>query len=621
VSDSQIEIRFHPSGRTAVVLPGVCLLEAAAQAGLTIDTPCGGGGTCGKCRVRFTSDAPTATALDAEHFSPEELEDGWRLACQSHPEVFAALEVPAASLFAGKHQILQSAVTMATPALDCGLRKRYVELSRPTLTDDEADRERLVRQIGECEVPAALLRRLHALLDAQDYRGTAVFRDGTLLDFEPGNTAELAFGVAIDIGTTTLVATLHDLVAGEELAVAARLNSQVQLGDDVLSRIRHATRSTDGLAQLHEAVVGDCRELVQELCASAGVSRRHVYCAAVAGNTTMQHLAAGIDPASLGQVPFIPVQASGLRLPAHEFDLAAHPAAEIRFLPVIGGFVGGDTVAGLIATRLDQRPGPSLLIDIGTNGEIVLSHNGRLWATSAAAGPAFEGARISAGMRAAEGAIENVSCVDGHLAFSTVGGVAARGICGSGLIDVAAELLRCGAIAPFGRLATAADLPAHAPREIAQRLEMDAAGERRFRVCNGDPARQFPPITITQRDVRELQLATGAIRAATTMLLNRAGLAASDLDCILLAGGFGSFIRRSNAQRIGLLPPGIPHERIRFVGNTSLLGAQWVLLSKSVRQKAEELARNAELVEWSTDPDFQNEFAEAMIFPEDGENC
>jgi uncharacterized 2Fe-2S/4Fe-4S cluster protein (DUF4445 family) len=439
--------------------------------------------------------------------------------------------------------------------------------------------------------------------------------DGTLIDFEPGDTTSACYGIAIDIGTTTLVASLHDLSTGDELAVTARVNSQTRIGDDVLTRIRHATSSSHGLEQLQQAVATNCATMVKQLCHQTAVSRQHIYSAVIAGNTTMQHVAAGIDPTSLGQVPFIPVQTASMCLEARDLDLATHPDARIHFLPVIGGFVGGDTVAGLIATQAADREGNTLLIDIGTNGEIVLARDGRLWATSAAAGPAFEGARISCGMRAAEGAIEKVSLTDDQLTFSTIGGVAARGICGSGLIDAAAQMLRFGVLTPEGRMRARDEMPHDTPADIMRRIETDAQEKQTFRLVDADRGGRGPGITVTQQDVRELQLAAGAIRSATRMLLKRAGIDASNLNTILLAGGFGSFIRRSSAQRLGLLPPNVAHERIRFVGNTSLRGAQWVLLSQSARAKAEQLARQAELVELSTDRDFLHEFTEAMIFP------
>jgi uncharacterized 2Fe-2S/4Fe-4S cluster protein (DUF4445 family) len=615
VADSQIKITFEPTGRTVAALAGVGILEAAAQVGLTIDTPCGGAATCGKCRVQFRGSAPTPAPVERDHFSQQELDAGWRLACCSHPTDSVSVEIPVGSLFTGKHQILQAATAVAAPMLDCGIRTAHVTLPPPTLTDAIADVERLTRQIGTCRANLDVLRRLHGSLRAGGYRGTAVLADDTLIDFQPGDSASACYGVAVDIGTTTLVGSLHDLASGEELAVTARLNSQTRYGDDVLSRIRHAAASARGLEQMRSAVESDCAAMVRQLCSTAGVAGNQVYIAAVAGNTTMQHLAVGIDPECLGQVPFIPVQSAGMCLDSGDFNLPLHPAARVHFLPVVGGFVGGDSVAGLVATELADQTGSSLLIDIGTNGEIVLACDGQLWATSAAAGPAFEGARISDGMRAAEGAIEKVSVVDGQLIYSTVGGVAPRGICGSGLIDAAAEMLRCGVITPEGRLLGSAELPANAPQDMLRRIATDSEGKCQLRLAEVEAADGKRTIAITQRDVRELQLASGAIRAATRMLLRRAGLSAADLDRILLAGGFGSFIRRSNAQRLGLLPPQVAHDRIRFVGNTSLAGAQCVLLSRAARERAEQLACRTELVELSTDPQFQHEFAEAMIFP------
>jgi uncharacterized 2Fe-2S/4Fe-4S cluster protein (DUF4445 family) len=615
VEDSPIHITFEPTGRTVAVLRGTCLLEAAAQAGLTIDTPCGGGATCGKCRVRFRSGALPGTTAEQVHFGPPELDAGWRLACRSHPTNSACVEVPVGSLFAGKHQILQTATATAAPAIDSGVQKIYVELAPPTLADTTAHVERLVREIGECRISTDVLRRLHAKLQGGSFRGTAVLVDGTLIDFEPGDTTDACYGVAIDVGTTTVVASLHDLSSGDELAVTAQLNSQTRFGDDVLTRIRHATSSARGLEQMQRAVVGDAAGMVKQLCRQASVSRQHIYVAAVAGNTTMQHLAAGVDPTSIGHVPFIPVQSAGMCLESRDLDLSVHPTARIHFLPVIGGFVGGDTVAGLLATQVADRDGTTLLIDIGTNGEIVLARDGQLWATSAAAGPAFEGARISSGMRAAEGAIEKVSLVDGQLVCGTVGGVEPRGICGSGLIDAAAQMLRCGVITPEGRLRGPTELPHDTPPDVARRIDTDEQQKPTFRLADVESHDRGGGVAITQQDVRELQLATGAIRSATRMLLKRAGIDASNLDTILLAGGFGSFIRRSSAQRLGLLPPNVPHDRIRFVGNTSLRGAQWVLLSRSARAKTEQIARDAQLVELSTDREFLNEFTEAMIFP------
>jgi len=327
----------------------------------------------------------------------------------------------------------------------------------------------------------------------------------------------------------------------------------------------------------------------------------------------MQQLCCAVDPRWLGRVPFVPAAGRGLELSAAELGLHVHPRARVYLMPVIGGFVGGDTTSGILATSLAELSGPSMLIDIGTNGEIVLAAEGRMWAASTAAGPAFEGARISRGMRAAPGAIDKV-VVDGRLRINTIGAQPAVGICGSALIDLTAELLRYGLLTPQGKFVSPDRLPADVPADLADRLVV-SDGQAAFVVAGGEETADGKPLLLTQRDVRETQLATGAIRAGTLMLLRRAGLETRELDNLLVAGGFGTFLRHSNAQRIGLLPAELDHQRIRFQGNTSLAGARLVLVSRSARAEAERLARRVEHVDLSSDADFQATFADAMLFP------
>jgi uncharacterized 2Fe-2S/4Fe-4S cluster protein (DUF4445 family) len=300
-------------------------------------------------------------------------------------------------------------------------------------------------------------------------------------------------------------------------------------------------------------------------------------------------------------------------LPASSLGIGIHPRGTAYVFPVIGGFVGGDTVSGILATGLGGMAGPVLLVDIGTNGEIVLAAEGKLTAASTAAGPAFEGARISQGMRGSTGAIERVH-FDGALRTQVIGGVRPAGLCGSGLIDLAAELLRHGLIRPDGRLASADDLPAGVPADLRRRL-VAAHGRPAFLLAETAETATGKPILLTQQDVRELQLASGAIRAGVEILLRRGGLATTDLEAVLIAGGFGNYVRRSSAQRIGLLPPAIPRERIRYQGNTSLAGARLAALSHQARRQAEALARRTQHVDLSGDPDFKWAFADAMLFP------
>ncbi len=615
--DTEVLVCFRPSGREAYVLPGTRLIEAAAEAGLVIEVPCGGEGLCGKCRVIVTSGAAESTDAERQWFSAKELGAGWRLACQSAVCGPTEVEIPPVSRVAAEHKILVRTEGEAGPADDPPVRKRYLELSPPTRGDDVPDVLRLERALeaGPLEMDLSLLREIPARLREADFHGTAVLAERRLLDVEPGNTEADAFAVALDIGTTTLVAALLDLGTGSEWALGARLNPQTRFGDDVLSRILHARQDPGGLRQLQEAIARAVDEMIGELCSQAGIPRERIYAIAFAGNTTMQQLLCGVDTSSLGEVPFAPATRHALTFAAAELGLHIHPRGSAYVMPVIGGFVGGDTVAGILATGMAEADAPTLLVDIGTNGEIVLLADKKLRAASTAAGPAFEGARISRGMRGSTGAIEKV-VVDGRLRTNVIGNVPPVGLCGSGLIDVAAELLRHRILTPQGRLQTPDQLPADVIPDLARRIILHD-GRVAFLLAAAAETADQRPIVLTQRDLRELQLATGAIRAGIAILLRQAGLQPKDLERVLIGGGFGNFIRRSNAQRIGLLPCEIEHRRIRYMGNTSLAGARLAALSRRARQIAEELARRTEHVDLATDKNFHEAFAESMIFPEE----
>ncbi|MEN6451838.1 MAG: ASKHA domain-containing protein [Thermoguttaceae bacterium] len=646
--EREVLVRFRPSGAETYVLPGTRLVEAAAEAGVLIDVPCGGEGLCGACRVIIRTGACEPTAIERERLSDEELACGWRLACQSAVCGPTEVEVPRGAS-AADHQIFVDAPGHVRPADDPPVRKRYVELPPPTRGDDAPDAARLERAlgVGPLDISLPLLCELPTRLRENGFRGTAVLADQTgaalaspavLLDFEAGNTESDAYAVAVDLGTTTLVGELLDLRTGQQRAVVSRLNPQTRFGDDVVSRIVHVRQHPDGLTELRDVIRSAIAEIIGELCAQAGVSRNRVYEATVAGNTTMQQLFCGVDPSPLGEMPFVPAVGHAVRCAAAELGLPIHPRGIAYVMPVIGGFVGGDTVAGLLATGMADGDGPVLFVDIGTNGEIALLAKGQLVAASTAAGPAFEGARISCGMRGATGAIEKV-VVDGCVRINVIGDVAPVGLCGSGLIDVAAELLRHGLLTSQGRLKTPDELGVEGDSPIVAETKIGTAPDRRhdrpnvpvdlarriqlhegqvsFLLADGAETADGRPIVLTQRDLRELQLATGAIRAGIAILLHRVGLKSTDLAHVLVGGGFGNFIRRNNAQRIGLLPGQVERSRIRYLGNTSLAGARLSALSQSARCTAERLARRTEHVDLSSDPAFAREFAEAMIFPEE----
>jgi uncharacterized 2Fe-2S/4Fe-4S cluster protein (DUF4445 family) len=609
----ELKVIFQPSGRKVHVLPGTRILEAAARAGIMLRNPCGGAGTCGKCRVRIERGACAATPACAAVFSPAEVAQGWRLACQCAVAADTVVEVPAESLFESEAQILitdTGARVQGTPAL----RKRRIELTPPDLAHPHADLERLCAALGPADISLAQLALLPDQLRATAFRGTAVLCDGHLLDWEPDDTTGEAWAVAFDLGTTTVVGTLINTVDGSEHAVAATMNPQISVGDDVISRIAAARESRDNIRRMQESVVHALNGLITRLCREAHVPRERIYEVSLAGNTTMQHLFCGINPAALGEIPFVPAYRAARRVAAQDVGLHIHPAGRLFVFPNIGGFVGGDTVAGILANGVQHAPETLLFVDIGTNGEIVLAHQGRLRATSCAAGPAFEGARITAGMRAAEGAVDKVVFDGDDLVCNVIGGCRMAGICGTALIDAAAVLLELGVLDPTGRLLSAAEAPARVTPAVRRRLHPDG-NDTKVLLGTAAEARSGEPVYLFQRDLRELQLAAGAIRAAIALLLRQAGLQPQDLHGVLLAGGFGNFIRRENACRMGLLPA-LPMERIRFVGNASSMGAKAVLLSHELRAEADRIAATTEHVDLSLDPEFQMEFGMAMMFPE-----
>ena len=604
----KVKITFQPYGRQAYVLPGTSLLEAAAEANLILQSPCGGRGICGKCRVRVVS-GTTSVTPDA---------DGGVLACQTRVVGPAEIEISEESLFSGKQNIL-TGDSGVQGELRPFIQKHYLELPLPSRDDPASDVERVRRAIGPLTVGPEVLRELPGCLRRNEWKLTAVTTEQTLLALDPGDTTQRLFGAAFDIGSTTLVGTLIDLRDGREVAVVSRLNPQVPYGDDVLSRILRIRERPTGLAELHSCLVEALNLMLTEMAASGGARIDEIYEVSFAGNSTMQQTLCGLDSSALGEIPFVEVFSEGQSFPASAVGLRIHPAGQVYVFPQIGGFVGGDTVACMVASRLDRSDRPVLLVDIGTNGELVLSYEGRLLATSTAAGPAFEGARIQQGMRATAGAIEKVLFND-DVRISVIGHARPIGLCGTALIDTAAWMLRVGLLDESGRICSPDEVPAGVAPALAARVFREK-GQNHFRLVTEEESGLGEAIVLWQEDVRELQLATGAIRAGIDILLRRANLAPDDLAAVYLAGGFGNFIRRSNARRIGLLPQ-IPCDRIRFIGNAASLGGKLALLSTGERLYAEQLQRQSKHVDLSLDPDFHSAFGDALWFPsQDVEPC
>jgi uncharacterized 2Fe-2S/4Fe-4S cluster protein (DUF4445 family) len=611
--EKEVKIIFEPSGRHVYALPGTVLLEAAARAGFIIQTPCGGAAKCGKCLVQVRDGKCPATEEETALLGAPRVREGFRLACRARIGGPLTIEIPETSLFQAQQQILTADSGEKLDILP-RVRKTVVEVPTPRSHDPRSDAERFAAVTGDTPLRLAALQSLPGALRAGNHKVTAVSVDNEIIAVEPGDTASACYGVAFDVGSTTLVGTLVNLLTGADVAVAARVNPQTSFGDDVVSRIQKCRQEPEGLAHLQAAVLDGINKIIEELERKAHISRTAVYEVVFAGNTTMQQILCGIDPAALGELPFAPAFRDALEFSASELHLKVHPQAKVYVFPQIGGFVGGDTTAGIVATRLDQAARPALLVDIGTNGELVLAHNGRLLATSVAAGPAFEGARITHGMRATSGAIEKVIITD-DVHINVIGNVRPTGLCGTGLIDAVAGLLSAGIVDVTGRILGAAEVPAPLSPALRARLVEEPNGEVNFLLADAESSGTRQPLYLYQKDLRELQLANAAIRAGITILLKNAGLTDGDLDAILLAGAFGNFIRRNHARRIGMLPP-IPCERIRFVGNTASFGAKRALLSTQEKTYAASLIRRVEHVDLSLDPEFQLEFGNAMLFPE-----
>jgi uncharacterized 2Fe-2S/4Fe-4S cluster protein (DUF4445 family) len=594
------------------VATGSPIAYAASRAGFAMNIPCGGTGTCGKCVVRIRSGICLPTAVEIKTLDEGRIRAGFRLACQARVTDSLVVEVPDSSLLQASQKILTSD-TGEPLVVRPRIHKIAVTLSPPHQGDAASDLDRLLTAVGFLSPSLTALQSLPRALRRDAYSVTAVSADNLLLDVEAGDTAGKSFGLAVDIGSTTLVGTLIDLGTGRDLAVSARINPQTSFGDDVLTRIRKCREESDGLAILRNAALSAINAIIDDLCEQTGVENRFIYEASFAGNSTMQQIFCGFDPSPLGELPFVPVFTAPLRIRAADLDLAIHPEARVFVFPQIGGFVGGDTVSGIVATRLDRIGKPALFVDIGTNGEIALAHNGRLIATSVAAGPAFEGARIVNGMRAASGAIENV-VIDTSVHIHVIGETKAAGICGTGLIDAAAELLRNGVIDFTGRIVDPDEAPASLPEAIRSRI-LNVQGENHFILADHAESATGEPLLLYQKDIRELQLANGAIRAGIQILLKQAGLVEADLDTVLLAGAFGNYIRKDNALRIGMLPS-IPPDRIHFVGNAASFGAKRALLADEEKEYAGVVIGLTHHVDLSLDPDFMNEFSMAMLFPE-----
>jgi len=612
---SKAIIAFTPEGKKGDVSVGETVLDGANRLGVDISAVCGGRGICGKCRVVVESGRELlgpVSSLEFISISDEELRRGYRLACCAALVGIGTVKinVPSQSRV-GQQRLLVAGIQTKVP-LNPAVRKYTVKLAKPTVASPLSDVEILLNALADQEklrrvrVGYEALVRLPHSKGREDGVATVTMREGELIWVDPHDSSARNFGLAVDVGSTKLAAYLLDLNTGEVITSASSLNPQIAFGEDIISRITYASSSDNNLKRLQGVVIARINRLLHDMCGQAHVDPNEVVDAVIVGNTVMHHICLGITPEFLGRSPYAPVVRSAVNLQSRNIGLRMCPGAYVHSLPIIAGFVGADAVADVISTQINDLDVPAVLIDIGTNTEIVISDGRKLIACSCASGPAFEGGHIEHGMRAELGAIEEVYIDPYNLepGYRTVGGAAPRGICGSGIVDAVASMLKCGIIRTDGVIVSDLSSP-----RIRRRN-----GVAEYILVHKEDTTMARDIVVTQDDIREIQLAKAAIFTGTSILMSRLGLRAADIEQIFLAGAFGTYVDPLSALTIGLYPE-VSVDRIRFVGNAAGSGARMALLSVDVRLKAEEIAEHIEYVELATDKDFQHEFAQAMYFP------
>jgi uncharacterized 2Fe-2S/4Fe-4S cluster protein (DUF4445 family) len=589
------KILVEPIGVTVEIAAGDTLLAAVSSAAVGLPVDCAGRGTCGKCRVRLGAGELSApTSVELQKLTPEQRAEGWRLACQAKPlSARASIEVRET---AGRRQILTASKLThgeARPAVS----KQAVSLPRASFDDARSDRQRVREELGATTVPLSVLRKLPTTLRDARFSATATMYEGRLIDLEPRHVDVSAYGAAVDIGTSKIIVYLMDLQEGRLIDQEAIENPQMHFGEDVITRITEALE-VDALLELTRLAADGISEVLATLCARQEISAQHVYDMVIVGNTAMHHLALGLSPLGLTGAPFAPALDEPLSLRAADLNVGMNPEGRIYFMPPIAGFVGSDCLAVIAATHLEAKRLPAMAIDIGTNTEIALVKDGEVSVTSCASGPAFEGYQITCGMKATEGAIERVDfTADGRpRTIKTIGRVAPVGICGSGVVDILAGLLAGGVVDKSGLM------------QAHERVRRGARGLE-YLVAEGEQG----DIVFTQRDVRALQLAKGAIAAGWSLLLTNAGLAPEDLRHVFVAGAFGNYLSLDNALAIGLLPR-ITKDRIAFVGNAAGVGAQMALIDVRQRARIAELRRRITFRELAMDSQFHEVFLREMSF-------
>lgn len=620
---------FLPDQKEMEVEHGTTIMEAAQEAGVYINSLCGGEGVCGKCRVQVTEGNIRADKNSISFLSKEEVMEGYVLACQA--KVYGDMEVviPPESRLEAEQILMEQPVVdyshpekISVPKISTDpmtlfeplAQKIYMELPEPSLEDNLGDVERIIRELRKkteyqnFEASFHCLQGLASKLRDNDWKVTATITKGNdlwrIMQIEAGDTSDQNYGLAIDVGTTTVVAQLVHMKSGNVVGVVGSHNLQARYGEDVISRMIFACGSQEGLDPLHKAIVKNINNLVRTLTEKKGIDVDQITAIVAAGNTTMSHLLLSLTPCSIRLDPYVPTANIFPQIQAAELNIDINPYGILETMPAVASYVGGDIVAGVIACGIADKPETNGLIDVGTNGEIVIGNNEWLVCCSASAGPAFEGGGIRNGMRATRGAIERVMIDNGKVAYHTIGKAKPRGICGSGLIDCIYGFVQNGIINYEGKFNLSAK-----DERIAER-----DGEIQFIVAYSQDTETGKDLTITESDISNIIRSKGAVFAAIKSLTDYVGVKFDEIDTFFVAGGFGTYLDIPKAIGIGLLPD-IDPKRIQFVGNSSLMGARIALLSGHAFERSVKIANGMTNIELSTYQPFMDEYIAAMFLP------
>lgn len=595
---SEYRVRFMPQDIEVVVEEGTDLLEAQIKAGLHPDAPCGGKGTCGKCLVNVVEGTPV----------------GVQKACTT--KVTCDMKVNLQS--GGGHTILLEGVQRKIE-IASAVKSVNVTVQKCELGGNLSDWKRLKIAVAEAAAieeadilpNLKLISNLYQILNDNNYSLNVVLCGNEILDLRPAD--DPVYVMAFDIGTTTIVGYLLNAATGEELAVSSMLNPQSQYGADVVERSNYAI--SDGVQELSHLVHEALNQLIAQAVKKAGIAKEEIYMISVVGNTCMHHLFTGVSPKALVHAPYNPTVSEGLMLNASDMEIDIFPAGKVMMLPNIAGFVGADTVGVLLSTEFDTLEELSLVIDIGTNGEMVMGNKERHIACSTAAGPAFEGAKIACGMRGAKGAIDHAKWEDGKFVYSVIGGGKPIGICGSGLMDIVTFLLEKGLMDEMGRMMDEDEYETEEAKACASRVIRLDSKMKAFLLADETESGNGQQVYLSQKDIREVQLAKSAMAAGITLMADTLGVEISDIKKVMIAGAFGNYMEPHSACGIGMIPAEL-EERIVPVGNAAGEGAKIAALNYEEYKRCQRISTGCEFLELATHPDFQDTFVDLMEFPE-----